>query len=202
MLRHPAFYERVKFMHIDFSEGSGWETGLMTAYTFRFAETPAFTQEQDHIRTAENPAHPEGYDNISLLSKETYTVGAKIAMRSSFKGMGCPQIILVENVEQCPDGAMRYGACFEVSLYENGFNVWRHYRENGECTWHQRLGVEYPVAENVVHELTVCVQPDMLEITLNGQRTLLRTEDLPERFHLGITACEGIARVYELLIEK
>lgn len=189
-------------MRIDFSGGSGWEDRLMTAYTFRFVQTPAFTQEQDHIRTAENPAHPEGYDNISLLSKETYRAGASVTMHCAFEGLGCPQIIIVETVERCSDGAMRYGACFEVSLYENGINVWRHYRENGECTWHQRLGVEYPVAENCVHALTVRVLTDMLEITLNGQKTLLRTEDLPEHFHLGLTACEGIARVYDLKIEN
>lgn len=189
-------------MRVEFSKGSGWEDRLLTAYTFRFAETPLFTQEQDHIRTAENPAHPEGYDNISLLSKETYTAGATVTMHCAFEGLGCPQIILVENVEQCADGALRYGACFEVSLYENGFNVWRHYRENGECSWHQRLGVEYPVAENTVHELNVCVQENMLEIILNGQRTILRTEDIPERFHLGLTACEGIARVYDLQIQE
>ncbi len=189
-------------MHIDFSRGKWSEEKIMTAYTFRFSQTPQFTQEQDHVRTAVNPQHPEGFDNISLLSKERYRAGASATVRCSFAGSGCPQIILVEKPEVCEDGVVRYGACFEIALYENGVNVWRHYRENGECFWHQRLGVEYPVAEDTVHTLTVRVLEDVLEITLNGQKTILRTEDLPETFHFGLTACEGIARIYDWQIEK
>ena len=33
------------------------------------------------------------------------------------------------------------------------------------------------------------------------QKTHLRTEDVPPQFHLGITVCEGIARVYDMQIE-
>lgn len=186
-------------MYITFLKDSGWERQMCLAHTYRFDETPAFTQEQDHIRSAANPNHPEGFDNVSLLTRETCGVGAAITMRCSFTGLGCPEIMIIEDLAEC-GGAMRYGAGFEIALYENGFNVWRHYCENGQCAWHQRLGVEYPVAEDTVHTLTVRILENMLEITLNGQKTLLHTPDLPEKFHLGVTACEGIARIYDLEI--
>jgi len=188
-------------MLIDFSKGCWSDADLTTAYSFRFTETPTFTQEQDHIRTAVNPQHREGFDNISLLSKETYTAGVTATLHCSFDALGCPEIILVENLEDCADGAVRYGACFETVLWKNGINVWRHYRDDGKCHWHLRLGLTYPVAEATTHELTVQVQEQALSITLNGQNTVLRTEDLPERFHIGITACEGIVRLYDLKIE-
>lgn len=188
-------------MQITFSQDSGWNEKLMTVYTFRFAETPPFIQEQDHIRSGVNPNHPEGFDNISLLTRDRYTSGVTVAARCGFEGTGCPEIILVETPEQCPDGAIRYGACFEIVLYENGINVWRHYREGGKCFWHQRLGVEYPVAGGQVHTLQVQVLEKELVIFLNGQKTILHTEDIPEKFHIGLTACEGIARLYDLKIE-
>lgn len=188
-------------MYIDFSKGRWSEEKVMTAYTFRFTETPPFIQEQDHIRSGVNPDHPEGFDNISLLTRDTYTAGVTVTARCGFQGTGCPEILLVPEAELCPDGATRYGACFEIVLYENGINVWRHYRENGECFWHQRLGVEYPVAEDAVHELRVQALKDELIIWLNGQKTILHTEDIPPKFHIGLTACEGIARLYDLKIE-
>ena len=187
-------------MYIDFSRGKWTEDRVMTAYTFRFTETPPFTQENDHIRSEVNPAHPEGFDNISLLTREPYAAGITVTARCSFEGLGCPEIILVEQPEVCEDGAVRYGACFEVVLYKNGINVWRHYRENGKCFWHQRLGVEYPVAENTVHTLRVQVKTEELIIWLNGQKTILHTEDIPKNFYVGLTACEGIARLYDFEI--
>ena len=189
-------------MKVSFARGQ-WESAkFMQAYTFRYQETPAFVQGGDCIGSGVNPAHPEGYDNISLLTTEKYAPGVRAHIRCAFEGLGCPEIIIVPEAEACPDGATRYGACFEVVLYEKGFNVWRHFREDGRCFWHKRLGVQYPVAENVIHDLTVEVKADMLVIAVDGQKTELRTEDVPPAFHLGITVCEGIARVYDMKIES
>ncbi len=181
---------------------SDWKKELVQAYSFRFTETPDFTQCADHITTAVNPQHREGYDNISLLSPEVCTVGAKARLRCSFDGMGCPEIILVEKLETCSDGAVRYGACFEVVLYKNGVNVWRHYMEETDhrCYWHKRLGLMMPVAEKELHELEVRTEENGIVFFVDGVGVQLRTEDLPERFYLGVTACEGIARLYELEI--
>ena len=189
-------------MQINFSKDSNWQYQLRTVYTYRFKEIPPFIQENDHIRSGINPNHPEGFDNISLITPKTYTPGVTVTARCGFEGLGCPEIILVPEPEICPDGATRYGACFEIVLYKNGINVWRHYRENGECSWVQRLGVAYPVAENEIHTLKLQVEKDQFIIWLNGQKNILHTEDIPETFHIGLTACEGIARLYDLKIEE
>ena len=187
-------------MQLNFGKWEGTE--LTLAYSFRFTETPFPTQETDCIRSAVNAQHREGYDNISLLSKETYKPGSKAAMHCSFEGLGCPELILVEKPERCKDGAVLYGACFEVVLYRGGINVWRHDMDGEHrCSWHKRLGLEYPVAENTIHELTVETREKELIFTLNGQKTTLRTEDLFPGFFWGITMCESVARVYDLTIE-
>ena len=38
-------------------------------------------------------------------------------------------------------------------------------------------------------------------IELNGQKNILHTEDLPKTFHMGLTGCEGIARLYDWKVE-
>lgn len=188
-------------MQINFAKDCWEEKEFTTCYSFRFTETPRFTQEADHVRTAVNPDHREGYDNISMLTKDTYTTGATATLHCAFEGLGCPEIILVEKMEECEDGATRYGACFEIVLWKNGINVWRHYREAGKCFWHLRMGLEYPVAENAVHELQVKVEKDALVIWLNGQKTTLHTEDVFQNFHMGLTGCEGIAKIYDWTVE-
>ncbi len=174
---------------------------FILAYSHRFTETPAFTQNSNHISNRVNPNHREGFDNISLLTKETYSSGAKAEITCSFEGLGCPEIIFVEKPELCEDGATRYGACFEIVLYTDGVNVWRHFREDGKCFWHKRLGVNFPVEENVPHHLTAEYKDNYLTVTVDGHKFTLRTEDMFEQFHFGLTLCEGIARVYDMETE-
>ena len=188
--------------HILFGNGQWNGDELLTCYTFRYQEAPAFAQREDHIGNAVNPEHKEGFDNISLVTKERYTAGVKASLRCAFEGLGCPEIILVPEVENCPDGAARYGACFEIVLYKNGVNIWRHYMdEEHHCSWHKRLGVQIPVAESEQHTLCAEVKENGLEFSVDGWKTFLRVDDVPEHFHIGMTMCEGLVRLYEWNVE-
>ena len=187
--------------HIVFTKDTNLNDLLLHAYSFRFTETPRCIQEESSIRNAVDATPREGFTNISLLTPEKYGVGVKLCASCSFEGTGCPEIILVEDVEQCDDNALRYGACFEVVLYQNGVNVWRHYAdEHHHCSWHKRLGVEFPVDEHAIHQLSVEVGKDGLFFSVDDRKTFLRTEDLPKSFHVGITLCEGVVRFYDLKI--
>ena len=98
---------------------------------------------------------------------------------------------------------MRYGACFEVVLYKHGVNVWRNYMdEDHKCWWHKRVGVKIPVAENELHTLQVEIKENYLVFSVDGWETAIRTEDIFEKFHFGLTMCEGIARAYEFIVEE
>ena len=179
-----------------------WNNELTTAYSFRFTENPKFTQKDGYITTAVNKEHREGFDNISLLPRQKCTAGVKATLRCAFEGVGCPEIIIVPEAENCPDGETRYGACFEIVLWKNGVNVWRHFREeDGRCHWHLRVGDTFNVTENDIHTLTVTVEENYIVYNVDGKQTKLRTEDLPKEFYIGITACEGIARLYDYTIE-
>jgi hypothetical protein len=191
-----------KIQRFSFSEDA-WKQALVQAYSFRFTETPEFKQTGDHITTAINPDHREGFDNISLLLPEPCTAGVKATLRCGFDGLGCPEIILVKKPEPCADGAVRYGECFEVVLWKNGVNVWRHFMdEQHTCSWHKRLGLHLSVSEGAIHELTVETAKESITFRVDGVGVELRTEDLFDTFYVGITACEGIVRLYDFVIER
>lgn len=180
-----------------------WREGLSLAYSFRFTETPDFKKGRDCITTGVNPQHREGFDNISLLAGEVYRAGVRASLRCAFQGLGCPEIIIVKKPERCDDGFIRYGECFEVVLWKNGVNVWRHFMDSDyKCSWHKRLGIDMPVSEDEIHELVVEITQDYITFSVGGISSSLRTEDLFDEFYLGVTACEGIVRLYDFTIER
>jgi len=63
------------------------------------------------------------------------------------------------------------------------------------------LRLEHPVQTGVVHELSVEIQNDRFVIFLDGAKTELYCGDIYDRFHLGITGCEGPCRFYDMTIE-
>lgn len=187
---------------IDFHNADWKQESLVTAYYFfKGAETPEFTQQDDCITTCVNPQFSFGYDDISLLTTEQYNADVEITLTCAFEGRGCPEIIFVEDLKRHTDGSFRYGPCFEVVLYKDGLNVWHHFLEDGS-RWHKQLGLTFPVAENETHTLRVKVTHKTLLIQTEDQNITLHVEDLPETFHVGLTACEGIVRLYEMTIAE
>lgn len=189
-------------MNISFERNAWDESAVTHAYTYRFPYTNRFIQHDDCIENAANPAMPDGFDYLSLITREKYPLGTRITTHCSFSGDAAPLLIFADALDECADGFRRYGNYFEVVLYKNGVNVWRLWRkENGEVTWHRRLGAEFPVAVDEVHTLSAEVRENELFLDLDGMRFTLRAEDLFPSFHLGITGCEGPCRFYDMEIE-
>ena len=189
-------------MNIRFKKNAWNETALTHAYTYRFPYTNRFVQNDDCIENGQNPAMPDGFDYLSLMTREKYSLGTKITTRCSFSGNAAPLLIFSDTLDECEDGFRRYGNYFEVVLYKKGINVWRLWRkEDGTVAWHKRLGVEFPVSENEVHTLSVELKENYFDIDLDGMIFHLRAEDLFPSFHLGITGCEGPCRFYDMDIE-
>jgi hypothetical protein len=187
---------------IDFSNPDWKKESLVNAYYFfKGAETPEFTQQEDCIATCANPNFSWGYDDISLVTTEQYDAGVELSLTCAFEGRGCPEIIFVEDLKRHTDGSFRYGPCFEVVLHKGGLNVWHHFLEDGS-RWHKHLGLSFPVAENETHTLRVKTAKKMLLIQAADQTITLHVEDLPERFHVGLTGCEGIVRLHEMTISE
>jgi hypothetical protein len=57
------------------------------------------------------------------------------------------------------------------------------------------------VAEKDIHELNVETKAGYIIFSVNDIKAELRTEDLFEEFYVGVTACEGIVRLYDFKVE-
>lgn len=188
-------------MRYEFAPGK-WEHGLIYAYSYRFPGAPVFVQQADHVHNRKISEERFGYDNISVMTRETYGSGAKVSTTCSFDSFGAPLITIADALHEEADGSLRYGEYFEIVLYENGINVWRMHMDAAKnVTWHKALGVEFPVAAGEKHLLSVEIREKTMVIRACGQQITLYAEDMPERFHVGIDACEGINRFYDFTIE-
>lgn len=188
-------------MKIDFSRGA-WNTDDLTyAYSYRFEETPVFVQCDDCVQNQRNSDARYGFDNISMMTRKAYAAGARITTRCSFEGDGAPLIVIADKMFVDPRGVVRYGEYIEVVLYQNGVNVWRMWMKDGKVTWKKLMSVEFPVTHGDIHQLTTEITSDRLNIEADARKMSVLIDPMYHSFHLGINACEGINRFYDMVIE-
>lgn len=185
-----------------FSKDS-WNLDELTyAYSFRFDETPLFIQKDTCIENTKNEDAVYGYDNISLLTKKSYHSPVTIRTNCAFEDLGAPLLVIANAISTDERGITRYGDYLEVVLWKNGVNVWRMWMENGTVTWKQLMGVDFPVTEHEIHTLSVDIKNDTLHIQADHKNMLLAIDQMYPSYHIGINACEGINRFYDLEILK
>ncbi|MBR3929675.1 MAG: hypothetical protein IKJ65_11815 [Clostridia bacterium] len=176
--------------------------GLTYAYSYRFSETPVFEQEDDCIVNRKNPLQEQGFDNITLLTKEKCLPGTKITTVCSFDRFGAPLITIAESLTLDENGKMRYGDYLEVVVYKNGVNVWRMYFKDGKVTWDCLLCVEFSLEEMKKHTLSAQILKNKLVICANERKMILHIENMYPSFHVGVNACEEINRFYSMEIRE
>lgn len=189
--------------HIEFTKGN-WEDKIEHAYTVRFDENPKFIQEEDCVRNEANPAVLFGYDNISLMTREKYPANTQIELCAEIcGGDACAVITLANDLFENEAGVLKFADYIEVVLWHTGVTVWFfEYSPEEGLKWHRRMRTRFPVAENVKQKLTVQVLEKYIRILVGEQDMLLKIEELPEQFHVGVDVCEGITKLYSLTIKE
>lgn len=188
-------------MYIKFLKGQ-WEDKLQYVYTSRFACTPQLTQEDDCIKNNTSTDMEDGFDYTSLLTKEMYGAGTKISAECSFEDFGAPLFVFTDKIWSDEAGKLRYSDCYEVVLYENGINVWKLTEaENKSVNAVKLLAARFRVESNKKHTFSVTFLEKAIEIDACGRSFLLHLDEIPEKYYVGITACENINRFYDFSVE-
>ena len=73
-------------MHIAFQKNAWDESAVTHAYTYRFPYTNRFLQHEDAIENGANPEMADGFDYLSIMSRQAFPTGTKITTRCSFSG--------------------------------------------------------------------------------------------------------------------
>ena len=167
-------------------------------------EYKKFTYEESCIKNLRSD-EIDDYEYISILSKEKLSEGDVIHAKCSFEKFGAPLIVISDDVRDCGK-VKKYGLHFEVVAWEKGCNVWHivPWPERRERPIKSTLIAtkEFAVEGGSICDIAVSIKNKQLFIKINGYELEVAHKDLPETFYAGITACEGINRFYEVVIEK
>ena len=145
------------------------------------------------------------YDYISILTKKKYKNGAKISTHCDFKGYGAPIIVISDDVRAYENGDKYYGLHFEVVAYSLGCNIWQIIplpEGSKEPIENRKIAnLPFEIGQEEPVSLTIEVCGHTIKVTLNGRELLAESPDIPDSFHVGLTACEGINKFYDMTIE-
>ena len=163
-----------------------------------------FIAEDECIKNSYNDDIKD-WDYISIVTKDKYSSGTTVSTVCSFDKYGAPLIVFTDDIVNDENGIRRYGHHYEVVAYENGINIW------SIVPWHERgerpikptkiAFLEFPVKEDDFFELKVKVDSDKITVNMCGQTLEVNDAQIPEEFHIGITACEGVNKFREFTIE-
>ena len=189
-------------MNVSFAPGAWENLGLQYAYSWRFEALPLFRQEKDCIVNSKRSDKPGDYDYMGLLVPGTFGPGARLSVRCSFEDLGAPMLLLSSQEEIDENGILRTLEYYEIVIWKNGLNVWRHHTEGRKTSYYQVLGAAFPLAAEEIHELSMEIGERHLLMEVDGKKLKLFLHDMPASFRLGYTACEGICRLYEMSVHR
>lgn len=168
---------------------------------------PKETAEKAADAAAEKAAYlstdPEGYAYISVQTKKQYGTGTGIVLHCAFQGTGAPLICFTDDLAE-KNGEKVYGLYYEVVAYAKGCNIWRvdPYSRQGDLPFEATLlgNMCFPVEDGTVAELEVAFGDGGIRVQMNGHCAEVKIPDMPKRFHIGFTACEGICQFSDFAI--
>ena len=192
-----------------FGKNNDWEEDFLYAYSLEAKTHTEFDVEEDCVvnrYNAEQKTNSFPYDYISMVTKKKYSGNVRIKTQCLFESFGAPLIVFSDDITN-QDGVNYYGAHFEIVAYERGLNIW-YIIPNNDPEAQRRIKtakiafLDFPVEENTRLDLEVTIQGKTITARMAGQELSVSHEKIPERFHVGITACEGVNRFYSFEIEK
>lgn len=187
-------------------ENNKWNTDdFMYVVAPHSKEYKEFTQEANYIKNNFNK-NTNDFDYISLVTKEKFSSGIKVHTKCSFEKYGAPLIVITDDISPNKDGINQYGLHFEIVAYEEGCQVWHiaPYPPRVEKPIKPTLIGKslFRIEENSEIDIEVLIEKNKLLITINGRRLDVEHPELPDNFHVGITACEGVNNFYEFDVES
>lgn len=179
----------------------GWAAqDFMYVGTAREDYRSKFVQNDDHISGPFDDGR-NSYDFVSIVTREELSSGAALDTVCEFEGSGAPLIVLSSDISELPGGELQYGTHFEVVVYHGGMNIWRIDLIDGKAKSRPVIKCAFPLEENRPVRLRTVIGKNGFDVTVDDYHFFVPCEELPESFHAGITACEGVCRFYELIIE-
>lgn len=189
-----AFYSLNKY------EKKKIEADFIHAYAPVCKAFNEFVFEDDCIRNSFNDTI-KGWNHVSIVTREKYKSGITAVAECSFTNYGAPVIMLTGDIFEGKNGKSAFCHYYEVVAYQNGINIWKvlPYPERPErpIMPTKIASLEFPVKASSKLKIEVTVEKKKMIVRMCNRIIEAADSNIPEKFHIGITACEGENKFYE-----
>ena len=173
-----------------------------------FKQSRGMVQQDDHIMNevpdlpdAELHAKHQQYLYSCLVLDRKFSIPCVISSTMSFDHLMAPLIVIAPDFGKNAAGQREQRDHFEIVLYNQGLNIWRHSYENGKPSYYLAGYLRTSFLPKTKYNLQVKVFKNrygkQLEVTCGGHCFAIRDNSLPDTFYAGIIGCEGRNRFYD-----
>lgn len=145
------------------------------------------------------------FDYVSIITRKKYSGHVKISTTCRFNKFGAPLIVFTDDISTGEDGKYTYGLHFECVAYEGGCNMWRIVpapeRIARPIATSKIAFADFAIPEKSAIEMSLEIDGKTMTACVNGNYLSCTHPDIPDEFHVGITACEGPNSFFDLTIE-
>lgn len=136
----------------------------------------------------------------SMVLKKQFVKNVTLRCDMEFAHRMASLIVIASDLGKSKNGTPEYREHFEIVVYDQGINVWHHRYKKGKPSWQKRAFWKFTLKPNKRYTLEVHKKGKMLQISIDGHKFGYVEEYLPEKFHVGITGCEGVNRFYNFYV--
>ena len=161
-----------------------------------------FQREADCVKNQYVEAVSD-YEYLTVITEKKYPTGTEISAECDFDKFGAPLLVISNDLWE-KDGAKMFGLHYEVVAFEDGCNVWRIVRDDSVKRGikpTKLLHDQFKIENEERISITAKILGDRILVNINGHESEAICPDLPDEFHVGFTACEGINKFYSFSVE-
>lgn len=197
----------------DFKPGKWNKNDFICVKSSRWPNINGFRQEKDHI-VNNCPKDATKEDMLSKRCGETYAAmvykvplkgSHEIKAEMSFDYRMAPSIAIAGKLGADKNGYPEFRTHYEIVLYDQGVNVWRHTFKNGKQVWKKMAAFKASFQPNRKYEMEVKVDFTLvgprMSVIVGKHQVTFRDDMIPKEYYAGIIASEGINRFYEFEID-
>ena len=144
----------------------------------------------------------DAWEYISVIRKESFTPdNLWVELDCKFETFGAPCITFSNELDTISEGLNVYRHHYEICGYKNGLNIWDVKNIDGKMVSTPMAKTYFKVPEN--EKITIRAEFDKGMIKGGiGDFSVALPFVMPEKFHIGFTACEGINSFYAIRFGK
>ena len=147
----------------------------------------------------------------SLVLTNRFRGDVTFSSRMSFDHRMAPALVIAGECAKDSQGRTAFRDMYEIVLYDEGLNVWRHRRPSGGKSEIEKVAyAAHGYKKRTQYELQVVVKRRRVhggrlttdvEVSSDGVSVGFRDETVPEEFYVGLIGSEGRCRFYDFKVD-